>query len=32
VPDFVTAIAAIILAFAATITFRFLLSRRSNGK
>jgi membrane fusion protein (multidrug efflux system) len=32
VPDFVTAIAAIILAFAATITFRFFLSRRSNGK
>jgi membrane fusion protein, multidrug efflux system len=32
VPDFVTAIAAIILAFAATIAFRFFLSRRSNGK
>jgi membrane fusion protein (multidrug efflux system) len=32
VPDFVTAILAIILAFAAAIGFRFVLNRKSNGK
>jgi membrane fusion protein, multidrug efflux system len=32
VPDFVTAIAAIVLAFAAAIAFRFVLNRRSIGK
>jgi len=32
VPDFVTALAAAILAFAAAILFRFILSRQTNGK
>jgi len=32
VPFFVTALAAIILAFAAVILFRFILSRQTNGK
>jgi membrane fusion protein, multidrug efflux system len=32
VPDFVTAIAAVILAFAAAMIFRFILNRRSTGK
>jgi membrane fusion protein (multidrug efflux system) len=32
VPDFVTALAAILLAFAAAILFRFILSRQTSGK
>ena len=32
VPDFVTAIAAVILAFATAVLVRFILNRRSNGK
>jgi membrane fusion protein, multidrug efflux system len=32
VPDLVTAIAAVILAFAAAMAFRFILNRRSTGK
>ncbi|HUZ06844.1 MAG TPA: HlyD family secretion protein [Candidatus Paceibacterota bacterium] len=31
VPDFVTAILAVILAFAAAVVFRFILNRRTNG-
>jgi hypothetical protein len=31
VPDFVTAILAVILAFAATVLFRFILNRKTNG-
>ncbi len=31
VPDFVTAIVAVILAFAATVLFRFILNRKTNG-
>jgi hypothetical protein len=31
VPDFVTAILAIILAFAAAIGFQFVLNRKTNG-